>query len=186
VLDAAVLRAADRGRLGARLRRSEVADDELARRPARVGVCVLVLPRAYGRGMDWNCDSEHRSTYHLLTNAPALARMFDETKHVNERGGIEWEALEAECFSPSERLLARVGSDLWNGSGKAPLGELLAGLDEANYAVVVEAMRLRRGATSPRWLGPASRRRRPAWGSWRISSVIRQLGCARDRAPAVD
>jgi len=94
--------------------------------------------------MDWNCDSEHRSTYHLLTHAPAIARKFDEAEHVTGDGGIDWDALEAECFSTTERLLARVARDLWNGSGAAPVGNLLVSLDDANFEAVVEAMRLRR------------------------------------------
>lgn len=43
--------------------------------------------------MDWNCDSEHRSTHHLLTQAPALARKFNAREHLTSDGGLETRAL---------------------------------------------------------------------------------------------
>lgn len=100
-------------------------------------------------GMDWKCDSEHRSTYHLLSQAPAIARKFSEAEHITDDDGIEWGALEAQCSSTTERLLVRVARDLWKGSGDAPLGRLLVSLDEMNFEALIEAMRLRREWTSP-------------------------------------
>src|SRR5256885_13207507 len=46
--------------------------------------------------------SEHRSTHHLLTQAPALARKFDPAAHLTPEGGIDWPRLEAVCHSSSE------------------------------------------------------------------------------------
>jgi len=91
--------------------------------------------------MNWNLDFEHRSTHHLLTRAPALARKFDERAHVIGEG-IDWTALEDACFSDAERLLARAARDLWNRTGQAPLGELLSTLDEDNFQALMTAMRL--------------------------------------------
>ena len=97
--------------------------------------------------MDWNCDSEHRSTYYLLTNAPALARKFDENVHVDD-DGIDWTSIEAKCYSSSEQLLVAVARDLWNGTGQAHVGGLMTTLDETNFDVVLEAMRIRRTWTT--------------------------------------
>jgi hypothetical protein len=97
--------------------------------------------------MDWTITSEHRSTHHLLTQAPALARKFDPATHLTADGGIDWPRLEAACHSTAERLLVRAARDLWNGSGDAPLGDLLVTLDEANYGALIDAMQLRR-----RWI----------------------------------
>jgi hypothetical protein len=98
--------------------------------------------------MDWTIDSEHRSVHHLITRAPALARKFDMDLHVTEDGGIDFDAVEGNCFSDAERLLVRAARDLWNGSGSASLGGLLTTLDEANYEALVEAMRIRREWTT--------------------------------------
>jgi hypothetical protein len=57
------------------------------------------LSRSYRRRHGQELRHEHRSTYHLLTHAPSIARKFDEAEHVTEDGSIDWDALEAECFS---------------------------------------------------------------------------------------
>lgn len=46
-------------------------------------------------------------------------------------------------LSSGEILLLRVAFDIWNGHGKAEVGELLATLDEGNLRAVCDAIRAR-------------------------------------------
>lgn len=47
---------------------------------------------------------------------------------------MDWNINRDACFSRSEVLLAHAARDLWNGSGGAPLGDLLRRLDQASFA----------------------------------------------------
>ncbi len=57
--------------------------------------------------------------------------------------GIDFNAIEAECHSSSERALCRAARDLWNQTGDAPLWQLVLWLGDVNFDVLVEDMRLR-------------------------------------------
>lgn len=56
--------------------------------------------------------------------------------------GFDWAALDAVCESHGEVVLAKAAQDLWNRSGGAQLGDLLWRLDKANYAALLEALRM--------------------------------------------
>ncbi len=92
-------------------------------------------------------SNEHRAVACLLSSG-ALARKFKAESHVTEEGHIDFPTLLADCYSSSERLLALVAWQLWNGGGPDARGpglrELVITLDDEQFEAAIEAMRLHR------------------------------------------
>src|SRR3954471_12403688 len=93
--------------------------------------------------LDWAATPSHRAVYRLLSGP--LAEKFDEERDVDVgRQGIaiDFEAIVARCFSPSEQVLGRAAWGLWNGEGQVNLRELLLSLDGENFEALADAMRI--------------------------------------------
>ncbi len=94
-----------------------------------------------------------------LQRFAAISRLF--TRHSKllgfffniDKPELQWEPEEmlriGRGFSSGERLLLRVGLDIWNGSGSVKIEEILDVLDEDNFCKTLEALTiLRRGITA--------------------------------------
>lgn len=68
-----------------------------------------------------------------------LGFLFDEEKPVL-RLDPDWLLLEAEAFSSGEKTLIRVGLDLWNGSGRVSLWDIIERLDVYNFQGVLAGL----------------------------------------------
>jgi hypothetical protein len=78
---------------------------------------------------------------------PKLIRFMD-----NERLSIDWDGIDAEDRSHDEQLLVDLAHNLWNRGACPSVLDLVATLDDDNFALAMRAMRIRRG-----WRGGAGR-----------------------------
>ena len=70
---------------------------------------------------------------------PKLCRFMDA-----KRRRIDWDAVDASCYSHGEQLLVGLARNLWDGSECPGALELVATLDDDNFALALRAMRIRR------------------------------------------
>ena len=76
---------------------------------------------------------------------PKLIRFMDA-----DRYSIDWEGIDAEYRSHGEQLLVDLARNLWKGRPSPSVLDLVATLDDDNFALALRAMRIRRG-----WRGGA-------------------------------
>ena len=78
---------------------------------------------------------------------PKLIRFMDA-----DRYSIDWDGIDAEYRSHGEQLLVDLARNLWSGEACPSVLELVATLDDDNFALALRAMKIRR-----RWRGGAGR-----------------------------
>ena len=78
---------------------------------------------------------------------PKLIRFMDADRH-----SIDWDAIHAEYRSHGEQLLVDLAHNLWNQDRCPSILELVATLDDDNFALALRAIKIRRG-----WRGGAER-----------------------------
>lgn len=67
-------------------------------------------------------------------------------RHVDDDGGLDWEAVLGEAWSGGERLLLQAAASLCDSQYRVSLAELAARLDDDAFAAVAAALqRLREG-----------------------------------------
>ena len=76
---------------------------------------------------------------------PKLIRFMD-----TERLSIDWDGIDAECHAHSEQLLVDLARNLWNRSACPSVLDLVATLDDDNFALALRAIKIRRS-----WRGGA-------------------------------
>jgi hypothetical protein len=78
---------------------------------------------------------------------PKLIRFMDA-----ERYSIDWDGIDAEYRSHGEQLLVDLAHNLWSGEARPSVLELVATLDDDNFALALRAIKIRRS-----WRGGAGR-----------------------------
>jgi hypothetical protein len=106
---------------------------------------VPLTDAAYERIEELNGDPGYRAAFHILVSRfPQDRRVW---RFVNlQRPGIDFRAMlgdENNSFAGGEERLLRVAASLFNGA-RVSLSDVCGILDDRNFAVVVEAMRLYR------------------------------------------
>jgi hypothetical protein len=76
-------------------------------------------------------------------HGPKFIRFMD-----TDRQSIDWEAIDAECYAHSEQLLVDLARNLWNRGACPSVLDLVATLDDDNFALALRAIKIRR-----RWRG---------------------------------
>ena len=93
--------------------------------------------------------SEWDAVAYLLAGIPLFGqkaiRFMDE-----ETSSVDWEGLEAEDRSHGEQLMVELAHNLWNGGACPSVKELVATLDDDNFARALHAIGIAR-----RWRGPS-------------------------------
>ncbi len=90
-------------------------------------------------------DRELAATLHVLA-APVLQGRVEDYIDISGRG-IDFGALLEEPWSSSERAMIEIACTIWGRTDivDASLSPILFTLDDANFACVIEASRIRRG-----------------------------------------
>ena len=78
---------------------------------------------------------------------PKLIRFMDAERH-----SIDWDGIDAEYRSHGEQLLVDLAHNLWNQGACPSVLELVATLDDDNFALALRAIKIRRS-----WRGEAGR-----------------------------
>jgi hypothetical protein len=78
---------------------------------------------------------------------PKLIRFMDAERH-----SIDWDGIDAEYRSHGEQLLVDLARNLWSGEARPSVLELVATLDDDNFALALRAIKIRRS-----WRGEAGR-----------------------------
>lgn len=73
--------------------------------------------------------------------SPRLLEFLFDMERPQLRLDPEWLLIEAETLSGGERTLIRVGLDLWNGTGRVSLWDIIERLDVYNFQGVVSGLR---------------------------------------------
>ena len=76
---------------------------------------------------------------------PKLIRFMDAERH-----SIDWEGIDAEYRSHGEQLLVDLARNLWSGGACPSVLDLVATLDDDNFALALRAIKIRRS-----WRGAA-------------------------------
>jgi hypothetical protein len=82
---------------------------------------------------------------------PASARS-SSASWDTERRSIDWDRIDAEYRSHGEQLLVDLADNLWNRGACPSVLDLVATLDDDNFALALRAMKIQRG-----WRGGAGR-----------------------------
>ena len=94
----------------------------------------------------------------IFRKHPGLLGFLFEEERPRLRREAEQLLIDADVFSSGEQILVRLALDLWNGSGKVRLWDIVERLDQENYQNVLLGLRhLRRiGDDGPemRWRQP--------------------------------
>ena len=77
----------------------------------------------------------------MFPNRPDLLEFLFERDHARLRGDPECLLDSADGFSKGEQILIRVALDLWNGSGKVKMWEILESLDDDTFIGVLAGLR---------------------------------------------
>ena len=95
--------------------------------------------------LNWNSPNRYeqrmQDTLNLIfRNHPKLLEFLFDKERAQLR--LEPECLQSECgvFSTGEKILVRVGLDLWNGSGGVSLWDIVERLDVINYRNVLAGL----------------------------------------------
>ena len=96
--------------------------------------------------LNWQGVGRHECRMQEVLNLifqkhPELLKFLFEKEQARLRLDPELLLLEAGVFSSGEKILARVGLDLWNGSGHVQLWDVIERLDEGNYHNVLAGLR---------------------------------------------
>jgi hypothetical protein len=70
---------------------------------------------------------------------PKLIRFMDAERH-----SIDWDGIDAEYRSHGEQLLVDLARNLWSGEACPSVLELVATLDDDNFALALRAIQIRR------------------------------------------
>ena len=107
--------------------------------------------------------------------SPWLLDFLFEKERPQLRQYPEWLLLQSGNFSGGERVLVRVGLDLWNGTGRVSLWDVIERLDVYNYQGVVAGLgHLRRKDDEE--MGVVWRQRKMAYYSEGCRSLESPLG----------
>jgi hypothetical protein len=96
--------------------------------------------------LNWKEPGRHQlrmqETLNLIFhNHPALLAFLFETEHARLRRAPEDLLVRAGAFSTGEKILIRIGLDLWTGQGDVHLWDIVERLDEENYHYVLAGLR---------------------------------------------
>ena len=78
---------------------------------------------------------------------PKLIRFMDAERH-----SIDWDGIDAEYRSHGEQLLVDLAHNLWSGGARPCVLDLVATLDDDNFALALRAIKIRRS-----WRGDTGR-----------------------------
>jgi hypothetical protein len=70
---------------------------------------------------------------------PKLIRFMDAERH-----SIDWDGIDAEYRSHGEQLLVDLAHNLWNRGATPSVLDLVATLDDDNFALAIQAIKIRR------------------------------------------